>query len=893
MEFVLNKKIYPKDCITLDGKMDEAVWAEAQEFTDFRGLETHGSVMPKWQTYFKILTCEDRLYIGIRCDEDNMPYLIGHREKDTTYCGDHVEVFFSPSGDHGEFYQFFVTAANKRDNYYYEEGGGIKPDPFHPIWNSAVYDGEDYWSCEIEIPYTAFYMTRNHNWSDKWLFNITRVRNLEGIGYSQGGNILVSWSQMLLDFFEPQNFNKISGFPKRVIEDDIYISSAAAEMTVKNADNYEGVMTVRTTNAVAGDFEFSSAYTAPVKVSLQPGENVIEVPCAFEKEIRYPVKLLLTRLSDGVEIGRIYPVLVSYEPIKIQMTLPEYRNNFYPGQDYSKVMGKATAAKPITLKLEGPGIETQIITPNAEGNFCFDTANFEEGDAFLTATIDGAEVVKKIRRLAPSGNRMSWISGGNLVVDGKPVIRRGLYSHGWRGGELFRRKFASEPQYLTRDVHENRGSMRIDVLMPGCDSAGGEAQQDRMPSNAMLAKIDALIEANRGTDFTHYYIADEPECRNVSNIYLKKMYEYIADKDPYHVILIASRGADRYVECADWFETHPYINPVIKDDGTRIYARPVNTVGRYIDDIVKLNRSDKCIGFLPTSFSYKFITLAGDYPTFDEMLAHTWAATVRGSKTLYPFFYTDLADRASVYEGTRFIFSSHEALEDLILFGKRTTLINTPEVEAVRFDIEGESMFVLLNKVETPQSVTVPGIEGTWCNFRRASDITTNTFDLIPFEVIIGTTKDRSGDLPTYQQMKAISENHDYKRTHCKSLLYERTGDIGIKASCGSRSFYKLFDGVLDDLGFEDFNKHPRFIELNLSKVAPTFRTVSVTGWHIDGMTVTLKKGDAVLEPAVVEHTAEEFKQAFTFAEAVTPDVLRLDFPNPETLEVFEIDVFA
>ena len=59
------------------------------------------------------------------------------------------------------------------------------------------------------------------------------------------------------------------------------------------------------------------------------------------------------------------------------------------------------------------------------------------------------------------------------------------------------------------------------------------------------------------------------------------------------------------------------------------------------------------------------------------------------------------------------------------------------------------------------------------------------------------------------------------------------------------------------------------------------------------GKSVTLKKGDTVLEPAIVEHTDEEFKQAFTFAEAVTPDVLRLDFPNPETLEVFEIDVFA
>ncbi len=894
MEFALEKKLFSKNCITLDGRMDEAVWGDAREFTGFKNLKHIDGKAVAEQTFFKILPCEDRLYIGFRCEEPDMAYLLEHYQNAHIYVGDHVELFFSPSGDHSEFYQFFVSPANNRVAFYYEEGGFTKPDPYEPIWNSAVYLGEDFWSCEIEIPLTAFYMTRDHMWSDKWLFNATRTRNKRGVAYTSGGCVNSSWSLMNMNFFEPENFNKVSGFPKRAIRDDVYIASAVADMTVKNENGYEGTMTVRVTSAVAGEYEFSTDYTDSVKVFLQAGEDTITVPGAFAEQIRYPVTLTLTRLSDGVAISRVYPTLASYEPIKIHMTLPEYRNNFYPGQDYSKVAGNATAAKPITLKLEGPGIETQVVTPDENGNFCFDTANFEEGEAFLTATTEDCEIVRKIRRLPPSGRRMSWISGGNLIVDGKATIRRNIYSDGWRGGEIFRRKYAVEPQYQTPEVQATRGYMRIDVLMRGCDSVGGEALQDAMPSETMLRKIDEVMEANRDHDFVYYYIADEPECRNVSQIYLKNLYEYIADKDPYHVISIASRGADRYVECADWFETHPYIGPAITEDGTRIYSRPINTVGRYVDDISKLNRSDKCIGFLPTSFASKFVSLRGDYPTFDEMLAHCWAATVRGSKTLWPFAYMDLPDRAAIYEGTRFVFSSHEALQKFILFGKRTTIINTPEVEATRFDCEdGSSMFVVLNKVQTPQTVTVPGIEGTWCNFRRASDITTNTFDLIPFEVIIGTTEDYSGDLPTYQQVKAICDNHDYKRTHCKSLLYERRADIGIKGSIDSRSWYKLFDGVEDDLGWEHYGKNPKYVELDLTQIKPTFSQISICGWNIDTMQVTVRNGEEWKPIEIAQEVNSEFKRVFTLKTPITPDGLRMDFPNQEKVELFEVDVLA
>jgi hypothetical protein len=116
-------------------------------------------------------------------------------------------------------------------------------------------------------------------------------------------------------------------------------------------------------------------------------------------------------------------------------------------------------------------------------------------------------------------------------------------------------------------------------------------------------------------------------------------------------------------------------------------------MGKFVNDIIKLNRPDKCIGFLPTCFA----GMAGKpqpYPTFDEYICHTWAGIIRGGKTLDPYAYHDMNDRASMYEGTRYIFTTFKALDKLILLANRTVLVKNQEVEAVLYELDGEKMFV-------------------------------------------------------------------------------------------------------------------------------------------------------------------------------------------------------
>ncbi len=876
--------------IILDGRMDEPVWDTAKEYTGFRRTDYEGGEL--WedavQTSFRILPCEDRIYIGVKCNEPDMEFTEQTKKMLNSWGSSAVELFFSPCGNPIEFYQFFVAFGEHTDSLYYGEGGNIKPDPYAPQWNRAIYAGEDYWSCEVEIPLTAFYMTPHTIWSDTWLVNVCRTRM-----YNANANLgfdYSTWCRTEKGFLEPNCFAGIAGLPVRPVEDDVFISSAEVDLTEKAENGYRGTMSVKVNLAVGGEFTFTSSDAETVVLNLPAGSSEFTVPCFFAELGRPKVELALKRESSGRVYKRWYPVLVEFEPIKIKFTLPEYRNNFYPGQSCKKIAGTAFSGKPITLTLEGAGIPKKTITPEADGSFIFETPNFAEGEAWLTATIDGYEVKKRIRRLAPTGHTMAWISGGNLVLNGKPVLRRNFYGPHYRGGVQFDARYDADDLSETK-AFETYYHMQPEILMRGSEGAGGEAAMDRMPSEEMLSRVDAVIEAHKDEDFTHYYISDEPDCRNLSEVYMKHLYEYIADKDPYHLVLTATRGAGRYVNIADWLETHPYIDPYKRPDGTRGYARQINTIGKYVDDVATLNRPDKCIGFLPTCFAYKYTSNLSDYPTFEEIVCHTWAAMMRGGKSLWPYAYHDVNDRPALYEGFRYVFSSFEALEEIVLMGKRTTLHKTLEAEAVLYEHGAEMMFVLVNMKPYEQKVTVEGISGAWHEFRHDRLITGNTFNLKPFEVVIGTTAVRDAGIPTYQQTKELIDNLEYARTHRGSLIFGREEDIGVTTSAPTHVYnYKVFDGVLDNQAVI-FAADPKYYEMDLTKVQPKFQKVVVYGNNVDDIKLFAGNNGDLEELVAAEVKTEQYATTLLLPEAICPATLRLEFLG-HPVELYEIELF-
>ncbi len=884
----MENKLFEKDCITLDGRMDEPVWESVKTYTDFKYNKISGGQVAEVQTFFKMIPCEDRIYLGIKCMEPDMAYVTKVNPNLAIWTCDDVEIFFSPNCNDFDFYQFAITFEGQHAQNFYSEGGNIQPDRYAPEWNYAIYRGDDYWSVEVEFPLTAFYMTPNDVWSTTWLANVSRTRTYRA--NNSHNRVSTSWCGVEKSGLQSKYYLPIDGFPMRAERDDIRMSGASVEITEENEKGFCGTLTVKTTNPEEAEFEFSSEYTDTVIVKLNEGANEFTVPCCFGECKRYRMPMQLKRLDDGRVFKRYYPVLIAYEAIKLEFTKPEFRTNFYPGQDYSEVIGKVTCAKPVTLKLEGPGIKTQEITPEADGSFRFDTADMEEGEALLTVTGAGKEVIKKIRRLAPSERMMTWVSGGNLIINGKPVFAKTMSAEYWHGGEAFKRRYDADELYINREVTFQLRRMQPDFALRDLGLSIAEATRDEKPREEIFRHMDMHIEENKDRDFAYYYLSDEPECRNISPIYLKYLYDYIAEKDPYHVVRISTRNADGYVDVGDFFETHPYINPYTDDDGKRVYHRPFTTVGKYVDDLAKMNRSDKCIGFLGTCFA-GIPAKKDPYPTFDEYICNSWSGIIRGAKSLRQYAYHDMNDRAALYEGTRYVFSCVDRLEEILLLAKRTTLQKSMETECCLYEYKGKKMFVLVNFTQDPQTVTLKELGGTWHNFRHNSTVTGPTFTLKPIEVLIATSEVMDAGMPTYQETVALIDRLETERKSNKSLLFEQQKKIKATSSNGLGWMRKLFDGVKDNYAWAQNKGEDKFYEIDITEVKPAFNKVVIGGKNIDNLELRVRVGGELSTPAIAEVQTEEFSTTFILKETITPDALRLEF-HKDKVELYEIEVF-
>ena len=871
----------------IDGQMDDAAWTDAKWETGFLRSAREKNRAVKADTAFAVVTDGESLYFGVKCFEPDMARLAVPSESGIfSKFNDSVEIDFCPNGTPFERYQFVF--AHRGDTYamFFSENGLIRPDPYGPEFEHAigVFDGG--WTLEVRLPLSALYMTRKSMWGSEWLLNVGRARSAEG--YS-------AWCDLVNGFADAERYRKMKGFPQRSDDEDVWVKSAVAHVDGKGEGGLSGSLELLVSATVPGEVEVETTFGSVGTASLAAGDASIVVPARFPENGRFPCDIRLTRKQGGAVLKRTYPVTVDYTPIAVRFSSPSYRANFYPGQNADRVSGTVKAIVPggVTLVFEGPGFPRRSATlPSGGGEFSFDTRGFEYGDATLTVTAGGETLMRKVRRLAPrTAGHMTWIENGNLVFDGKPVFRRNMYAEYYRGGEAFKRRYDAD------DLHQTLQIKRIATLEPNRVIKGlerKEATKDVRPCAEYFEKLDEILAKGVDSpDGSYYYIADEPECRNVSPIYLRHIYEYVAEKDPYHVILCGTRGGMRFIDCADWFETHPYINPRPDASGQRTYGREFNTLGAFVDAFRPAEHPDKCIGCMPTCFA----CLLGDSPTFREYVTHTWNFLVHGVRTFFPYAYHDLGDTAALFEGVRFTNESVERLSGFFLFGRRTMLVNTPEVEGAIWELEGKRLFALVNMTTKPLSRTVKGIDGRFCEFRgeRTFDCRAGgtEFSFAPLEAIVATSEKMDGGLSPYEDVAAKVASLDAARLARDNQLKAsvRKGDILVNVT---PKVGKFFDGTLDVVAWSAKPGMDASLELSFVGFAPVFRELRLFGANISAAKIYVRREGEWIEPPAQTDTAE-FSKTFKFAETLRAVKLRIDVPKQKSgaVEVYEIEMPA
>lgn len=852
----------------VDGLLDDACWKTAEFCSGFQSKLAGTEEAIRNQTTFAVVSDRRNVYFGIRCDESDVKSA-QDEPLDSLWRMNQINLFLAPSGNAFNYYQFAFSANHGlRASFAYSEGGNVLFEPAYlPEWEVKTAWNEKGWTAEVRIPVNAFYFTRADEWKPTWLVNVGRVR-VAGADVEKS-----SWSPVQNVFRETDKFRPFDGFPPRDWRNDVALTDVQFVPSGIEGGHIVGVVSANLHLRARGEFTLTTtASEKPLEFSRLRGDKIVRIPAAFDQNGTYTIGLKLERRNakDGkswpLDYNREAKVRVDFRPIDVRFTRPAYRGNFYPGQDSSEVAGtvRVAAAGEVAIEIEGAGIPRQrtVLKEGATGaakSFSFATPDFAEGTATLTVTVGDERKSFTVRKLAKSAHRACWVENGGLVIDGKPIVSRRLAHPGYRGGAWLDSIFKTNEMYDTTAFVGER-EIEFRRLVPGSEAR--EGTKDRAPSQEVLDAVAKRMDEYKDDDFAFWYICDEPECRGVSPVYLEHLYDFVAARDPYHVVRIGTRAPKNYLNCCDWFETHPYINPQNLPDGQRVYSRPLNTVGDFVSAIADMKRPDKVIGFYTTAFAYTYKNPYSDYPTLPEYMTHAWAGIIRGARSIIPYAYHDIGDRASILEGTRLLFRQVEVLSPFIIADRRTVVKKTPDVEIVRY--------------------------------AAGTDTLTVTVDFKNLKVTLDATGDYAARLPSYEETAALVDRLENERTHTGNLLFGKWQKMTFGGTAkimvpGSARMYKLVDGVRNVHGGVLRNKAENVLEVGLSELKPVFSKSAIWG-NMKTAKLVVKTGGAWQEP--VEGVRDgDWCFRFALPSSVEPEAVKLLF-NRGTVELYEFELF-
>jgi len=200
-DIVVEKKMgvvarFEKESPKLDGRLDDAVWKNAQVLKKFFSIK--GEEPAKVQTEGMVLATSEALWVGVRCFEPDLGQLKIKYKKDgePVWQDDCVELFFDTRSEGITVRQFVVSAGGYRFM-----GWGRQPrqPSNYQDWKAAVCFGEKEWTAEIMLPYRVLGWDKCPPSGTAVGFNLCRERYASATEYS-------SWSPVYGNFHNKEKF---------------------------------------------------------------------------------------------------------------------------------------------------------------------------------------------------------------------------------------------------------------------------------------------------------------------------------------------------------------------------------------------------------------------------------------------------------------------------------------------------------------------------------------------------------------------------------------------------------------------------------------------------------------------------------------------------------------
>ena len=305
--------------------------------------------------------------------------------------------------------------------------------------------------------------------------------------------------------------------------------------------------------------------------------------------------LLVDLVSPGgaLETQLRRTVSVSYEPYRIRLSEPAYRDCVFETMKLTKIAGTVFAeeglGKPLEIRLEGPETsEKTVIAQAAAANaFEFAFANKPKG----VYTITAGTAMKRIRNLPYRPGEVWFDATGVMHRDGRKEFPIGWFSDffhyphkGVNVTQSYWNSMTSEEDcgkmngYINRAVSngcwyivspfQSLPGMKRDDFFSWAHLKGefGVGKVGELQKKAVRRMVET-VKDNPG--FLAYYLADEPEGWGTNPKFLKAAHDYLQELDPYHPTIVVDygeQGVVTYHEAGDVMAPDAY--PVYFTDGT-------------------------------------------------------------------------------------------------------------------------------------------------------------------------------------------------------------------------------------------------------------------------------------------------------------------------------------
>lgn len=711
----------------LDAKTNDACWEKVKWYNKFSILNAPLK-SPEAQTHFKMLHDNKFLYILVKLDEPLMNKLEANaRQRDgKVYHDDSLELFIDVNKNQTSYYHFVINSLGTIYDAQRRQGGHVATKEWDIAGiKIATEKYSDNWVIEMAIPFVELGIEPGN--SGVFGFNIARERQskkeissfmpLNGGFHQPGrfGNLVLKDADLKAFFWEIKAPYAVKTMSK---DGEIFINN---KLFVTNDTGKFRFIEIKTKL-----LNHNKSKITTTGLADKTGKEVqISTPAGANGNTQLVVNII-DRRNKNLLATRLFPINVQYSPLKIDLSQPFYRNCIFATESINELKGEIIssledlekAALLIELKdSAGKTISSKVIEKvKSTNSFSLKIPDLKYGNYHLCAELQknnnkmfSAKIL--VRKLAPFKGEVRINKNLVTLVDGKKFLPYGWFSYkdefdlarkqGYNVYVDYNAYYKSDEklkEWLDKNV---KNSLKA-IIYPYPKRKYNNPEQWHKPLSTEEAEgIRSFVRKWKSHPaILGWYMADEPELRPALTARMSAIKKICEQEDPYHPCVLLNDtldGIHKYIDGGDVFNPDPY--PLFIQG--KYAAKPIEKVGRFIEEIAIAGKHKKAAWITPQGFNY------GDYgrvnnraPNFVELRNMQYQAIIAGATGFTWYTYYRAKPYPDLIYGVEFLGREAKLLENVILSPQKRIVLKTGDkyIKAVYYkNIDGNDWIIVVN----------------------------------------------------------------------------------------------------------------------------------------------------------------------------------------------------